>query len=286
MVPDLINNTECTTAADLVKEPHSAKMSLEEVLPILISPDTGNKLEINDGGNLLTDKGVDYPIKSGSPVLYPKAISSAFLSNGLSLDYYNDPELQYYLLSQIKQHGEVNAPSESTAYQRHLFRMKDFLQGFNGLVLDIGCDDINIGAALLSADSKYLGLDPFSTNTQQFKIIGVGEALPFSDNVFDVAIFNTSLDHILDYHTAINEAYRVLKPGGVLVICTLVWINNASLIRDIVHFHHFREFEIIGAMSQTGKIVKEKRYPYKDDKHRYGLFVASQKLVGPEVYKR
>lgn len=274
---NLINSSEYTTVEDLLKEPHSVKVNLEEVLNILVSPDTGNKLEINDEANSLRDLDVKYPIKNGSPVLYPKAISEAFLNKGLPLEYYKDSQLQYYLLSQIKQHGEVNAPSESLAYQRHLFRMKDFLQGFDGLVLDIGCDNINIGAALLSANSKYLGLDPFSSDNQLFKIIGVGEALPFQDEVFDVAIFNTSLDHILDYHTAINEAYRVLKPGGVLVICTLVWLNHASLLNDIVHFHHFREFEIMGAMAEGGEIIKEKRYPYRDDKHRYGLFVASRK---------
>ena len=277
MTPELINNFEFITVEDLMKAPHSSKVGLQETLRIIVSPDTGNRLEINAEGTALSEGGFEYPIVNGLPVLYPKAINEAFLNSGLDFEYYNNSELQYYLLSQIKQNGEINAPSESLPYQRHLYRMREFLQEYNGLVLDIGCDDIDIGAALLTEESKYIGLDPFTSDSKKFKIIGVGEALPFQSEVFDVAIFNTSLDHILDYHSAIGEAYRVLKPGGVLVICSLIWLKDASLLNDMVHFHHFRDYEIKGAISQKGTIINEKNYPYKGDTHRYGMFIASKK---------
>ncbi|WP_370391576.1 class I SAM-dependent methyltransferase [uncultured Winogradskyella sp.] len=38
--------------------------------------------------------------------------------------------------------------------------------------------------------------------------------LPFNDNEFDVILCNHVLEHILDDKTAMEELYRVLKPGG------------------------------------------------------------------------
>lgn len=275
---ELDNSTELITVEDLMKFPHSVKIAFEEALSLFASPDNGKELQLSDSGDSLNDGDFSFPIKNGLPVLYPKSINAAFLQNGLELDYFKESQLQYFLLSQIKQKGEINASSDSIPYQRHLFRMKNFLKEFGGMVLDIGCDNIDIGAALLSENSRYLGLDPFASDSEKFKVVGVGEKLPFKNEVFDLAIFNTSLDHILDYHTAIEEAYRVLKPGGVLVICSLIWLEKASLLNDSVHFHHFRDFEIIGSISQYGEVIKQKRYTYKDDKHRYGLFVASKKV--------
>ena len=90
-------------------------------------------------------------------------------------------------------------------------------------------------------------------------------------------LFNTSLDHILDWKHAITEARRVLAPGGVLYLCSLVWTDRAGLMEDTVHFHHFREVELFGALEGL-RIMKEKRYDYKGEKHRHGLYVSAKKI--------
>tara|TARA_B100000073_G_scaffold239944_1_gene201023 strand:- start:1271 stop:1765 length:495 start_codon:yes stop_codon:yes gene_type:complete len=38
--------------------------------------------------------------------------------------------------------------------------------------------------------------------------------LPFEENSFDLVICSEVLEHLDDYHAAIDEIYRVLKPGG------------------------------------------------------------------------
>ena len=38
--------------------------------------------------------------------------------------------------------------------------------------------------------------------------------LPFENNSFDLVICSEVLEHLEDYHAAIDEIYRVLKPGG------------------------------------------------------------------------
>lgn len=273
----LIKDERVITAEQLQGAPHAKILTLGEAMPYLASPDSGALLRMREDRSGLTDGEHDYPVVEGTPVLYPANISKAFLGGGLELKYYDDSRLQYFLLSQIKQRGEINAESTSVPYQRHLFRMKEFLKDCRGTVLDVGCDNVDISASLLNEECQYIGLDPFSTSKSNSRLIGVGEFLPVRDESVDCVVFNTSLDHMLDYHTAIDEAFRVLKPGGKVLISTFVWLYNATILSDSVHFHHFREYEILGALSKFNVSMLKRYESPKGDRHRYGLYVGATK---------
>ena len=45
---------------------------------------------------------------------------------------------------------------------------------------------------------------------------GIAETLPYQSNLFDVVIFSTVLCTVIDPHEALDEAIRVLRPGGEL----------------------------------------------------------------------
>ena len=47
--------------------------------------------------------------------------------------------------------------------------------------------------------------------------------MPFANNSFYNVLFNASLDHILDYHEEISEAFRVLTKIGYIYISSYVW---------------------------------------------------------------
>jgi ubiquinone/menaquinone biosynthesis C-methylase UbiE len=53
--------------------------------------------------------------------------------------------------------------------------------------------------------------------------------LPFEDNQYDVILCNHVLEHIPDDTKAMQELYRVLKPGG-MAICKFLKIYQERLL--------------------------------------------------------
>ena len=262
--------------AELARTPHAAIMSLDEILPLLASPDSGRPLHL-DGRAALAEAEQRYEMRAGAPLLLPARLKPFFDGRlRIPFDMGHDPFLQYFLLSSIKQSGERNAPATSISYERHLHRLREFCAGCTGRVLDVGCDDPRVGASVLPAVARYVGLDPFFAPNTGFRLVGVAEYLPFRDACLDAVLFNTSLDHVFDHHRALDEAHRTLVIGGRILVATIAWLHSAELIRDHVHFHHFREFEILGALGRF-EIRNLRRYDYKGDAHRYGLYVEAVK---------
>jgi SAM-dependent methyltransferase len=48
--------------------------------------------------------------------------------------------------------------------------------------------------------------------------VSPGEHLPYEDNSFDVILLNEVIEHVEDDYATIREAYRVLAPGGSIVV--------------------------------------------------------------------
>ncbi|MGI9464406.1 MAG: class I SAM-dependent methyltransferase [Aestuariivirgaceae bacterium] len=97
-------------------------------------------------------------------------------------------------------------------------------------VLDIGCGKGWLTRRLRAAGARPTGLECTPAQIAAAResdpehledyVEGVGEALPFDDQTFDLAIFSQSLHHVpvASMATALSEAHRVLKPGGHLYV--------------------------------------------------------------------
>jgi SAM-dependent methyltransferase len=80
-------------------------------------------------------------------------------------------------------------------------------------VIDIGCGDKPYAQYF---KSKYIGVDPFPT--AQADIVADAWNIPLPDASADGIILTQSLEHIQKTEKAIKEIYRLLKPGGFLLI--------------------------------------------------------------------
>ena len=93
-------------------------------------------------------------------------------------------------------------------------------------MLDFGCGTgfmIHLAHDLVDAidgiDITQNMLDQVDTTLGNITLtLGEAEHTPYPDNTFDLATAYSFMDHLYDYRPFLAEAYRVLKPGGVLYV--------------------------------------------------------------------
>jgi 2-polyprenyl-6-hydroxyphenyl methylase/3-demethylubiquinone-9 3-methyltransferase len=107
-------------------------------------------------------------------------------------------------------------------------------------VLDLGCAGGFMAEALAEKGAKVTGIDPAGLAIAAAKDhaaisgldiaydVGVGEALPYGDEAFDIVVCVDVLEHVSDLARVLSEVARVLKPGGEFLFDT---INRNLLAR-------------------------------------------------------
>jgi ubiquinone/menaquinone biosynthesis C-methylase UbiE len=93
-----------------------------------------------------------------------------------------------------------------------------------GPVLDIGAGSCWLYGFLQIED--YFGIDSIRSRPDMSReslthinfVQGLAEYLPFRSNCFSIVLFIASLQHVINPAAAFDQAARVLKPGGQIVI--------------------------------------------------------------------
>jgi demethylmenaquinone methyltransferase/2-methoxy-6-polyprenyl-1,4-benzoquinol methylase len=78
-------------------------------------------------------------------------------------------------------------------------------------------------------------------------VVGDAMALPFEDNCFDVYTISFGIRNVTRPQVALNEAYRVLKPGGRLMVLEFSQIPNEMMQKA----YDLYSFNIIPRMGQA-----------------------------------
>lgn len=90
-----------------------------------------------------------------------------------------------------------------------------------GLVLDIGAGEGNI-RRVLPEDCTYLALDYYQTAVEWYgtrpHVFGDAQDLPIADAQVDTILLLDVLEHLPSPERALAECFRVLKPGGRLLL--------------------------------------------------------------------
>lgn len=137
--------------------------------------------------------------------------------------------------------------------------LSGFLRNEDNLIADIGCGPGgNISS--LKKFGSVTGVD-ISKETLEFakdkgfdKLICADiKDLPMKDESFDVVSSLDVLEHIDDDVRAVSEMYRILKPGGILLITVPAFQSLfTNHDRAMGHFRRYREKELTTLIEKAG----------------------------------
>jgi 2-polyprenyl-3-methyl-5-hydroxy-6-metoxy-1,4-benzoquinol methylase len=145
------------------------------------------------------------------------------------------------------------------------------------VLLDIGCGwDAKFLRSVEAYVSKGEGIDPRAPELRTQKLstrrITVTESLPYDSETFDVVTMLAVLEHLSRPRAVIVEIFRILKPGGRLVLTVpsnaakpvleflafRLGIVSAAEIRD--HKCYYNKDLLRQVLSNTGLVMEDHRY--------------------------
>ncbi len=134
------------------------------------------------------------------------------------------------------------------------------------LIVDVGCGDgfATSVAALNCPGHRFVGVDWSADALRQARArdlslvqAGVdGAGLPLASAAADVVIMSELIEHLVDTDAVLDEARRVLKPGGWLLLSTpnlAAWYNRGLLALGVQPV--FSEVSLRGVFGRPGRQV-------------------------------
>ncbi|MBV9325660.1 MAG: class I SAM-dependent methyltransferase [Chloroflexi bacterium] len=107
---------------------------------------------------------------------------------------------------------------------RRLALIRQFVELRAKRILDVGC-----GLGMYVSQFRQFSDDVYGVDIDPDKIghasewlpnlrVSPAEELPFADDSFDIILLNEVIEHVDDDRQSIQEAFRVLAPGGHIVV--------------------------------------------------------------------
>jgi SAM-dependent methyltransferase len=165
------------------------------------------------------------------------------------------------------------------SWQRHRFRIITTEAKGAATTLDVGCGSSQI----LASDPSVVGLDVqlhklrYARRFGNPLVHGSIFELPFADASFDCVISSEVIEHIPADQKVFDELFRVLKPGGRLVLGTpdynrwqwrtLEWIYGRVFPGGYAdeHITHYARANLEEYLRARGAVVERTQYIYRSE---------------------
>ncbi len=150
------------------------------------------------------------------------------------------------------------------------------------------------GAYVFSMDLGENLLAEVAKKCDSERVVGSILSMPFEDNMFDYVISSEVIEHTPEPYKAIKEIYRVLKPGGIMVLSTpnkfwkwTLWIANAFNLRPYQGLENWSWYSRLKKETLNARFkIQEMKgvhiipfvhpitYPINDFFHRWNKFLS------------
>jgi len=109
-----------------------------------------------------------------------------------------------------------------TGQERRLALIRLYVPLEDKWILDVGCGIGTYVKRFRDLSPHVYGIDisakRLAESTMPNLVAAAAENLPFGDETFDVLVFNEVIEHVKDDRQTLEDALRVLRPGGHIVI--------------------------------------------------------------------
>jgi SAM-dependent methyltransferase len=100
--------------------------------------------------------------------------------------------------------------------------VRKYAPQITGKMLDYGCGSKPYKSMFTNV-TQYVGVDidenpGHDHKNENIDVFYDGMHLPFADNEFDAVLSSQVLEHVPSIHNSLKEIYRVLKPGGQVLL--------------------------------------------------------------------
>jgi len=131
----------------------------------------------------------------------------------------------------ISQHHSNRRPYNWLIYNVSDHFLKKFTPHYKGTLYDLGAGESPYKDFFLLHAQQYIAVDWAGSfhNTKADIAADLNQPLPIADEVADTVVSLSVMEHLCEPQTMLNEAFRILKPGGGLVMQVpwQWWIHEA-----------------------------------------------------------
>lgn len=126
----------------------------------------------------------------------------------------------------------------------------------SGLLLDIGCGNKPYRKWMLEKGCSVTGCDIEQSSEKLVDIICPATDIPIPDESFDTVFSSQVLEHVADHGKMLDECYRLLKPGGYLIISAPMAWEHHEVPYDFFRFTRYGFKHLLTTRGFETEIIK------------------------------